>query len=88
MVDLVPFEIEKNTIESKRKADETIVEDDDAEVEWDEQNDELDSYFSEEQEPKVRVYFFVKYSDTVSNPIWLHRFWLHLAKKNEMGQCN
>ena len=25
---------------------------------------------------------------TVSNPIWLHRFWLHLAKKNEMGQCN
>ena len=55
MADLVPFEKEKNTIESKRKADETIVEDDDAEVEWDEQNDELDSYFSEEQEPKVEI---------------------------------
>ena len=58
MADLVPFEKEKNTIESKRKADETIVEDDDAEVEWDEQNDELDSYFSEEQEPKVRFWTF------------------------------
>ena len=23
--------------------------------------------------------------NTVSNPIWLHRFWLHLAEKNEMG---
>ena len=55
MVYLVPFVKEKNTIESKRKTDETIVEDDDAEVEWDEQNDELDSYFSEEQEPKVEI---------------------------------
>ena len=44
---------EKSTIESKRKNDETIVDEDDAEVEWDEQNDELEDYFSQEQEPKV-----------------------------------
>ena len=36
-----------------RKVDETIVEPDDAEVEWDEQNDELEDYFTEEQTPKV-----------------------------------
>ena len=44
---------EKTTIESKRKADETIVDEDDAEVEWDEQNDELDDYFTQDQQPKV-----------------------------------
>ena len=55
-----PLKTEKNTIESKRKADETIVDDDDAEVEWDEQNDELDSYFSEGQEPKVRFFLLIQ----------------------------
>merc|ERR1712106_95813 len=44
---------EKSTIESKRKNDETIVDEDDAEVEWDEQNDELEDYFTQDQEPKV-----------------------------------
>ena len=46
---------EKATIESKRKADETIVDEDDAEVEWDEQNDELDDYFTQDQQPKVSL---------------------------------
>ena len=46
---------EKATIESKRKADETIVDEDDAEVEWDEQNDELDDYFTQDQQPKVSI---------------------------------
>ena len=37
---------------------------------------------------KVRLFLLYKYCNTVTNPIWLHRFWLHLAKKNEMGKCN
>ena len=28
---------------------------------------------------------YLVFSNTVSNPIWLHRFWLHLVKKNEIG---
>lgn len=43
---------EKKTIESMRKIDETIVERDDAEVEWEEENDELSGYFSN-QDTKV-----------------------------------
>ena len=34
------------------KVDETIVDPDDPEVEWEEKNDEFESYFSEEKEPK------------------------------------
>ena len=43
----------KNTIESMRKIDETIVEPDDAEVEWEEANDELESHFNSTVPPKV-----------------------------------
>ena len=37
---------------------------------------------------KLSFLFEFRILFTVSNPIWLHRFWLHLAKKSEMGQCN
>jgi len=46
---------EKNTIESMRKFDETTVEKDDAEVEWEEDNDELSPYFRGEVIPKVLI---------------------------------
>lgn len=46
---------DKKTIESMRKLDETTVDPDDAEVEWEEQNDELSDYFNNGTVPKVLI---------------------------------
>ncbi|CBY23608.1 unnamed protein product [Oikopleura dioica] len=46
---------EKKTIESMRKFDETTVEPDDAEVDWEEQNDELSDYFNNGTVPKILI---------------------------------
>lgn len=53
--DAAPEKEVPRTIESTREYDETMVQEDDEEVEHDEANDEFASYFKRERNPKVLI---------------------------------